>query len=71
VLACLLVRFIFKFLIVQELHLYITRMGGETEMLPTSHTCFNHLELPEYASEAKMQAKLELAIQNSVGFGII
>jgi ubiquitin-protein ligase E3 A len=46
-------------------------MGGESEMLPTSHTCFNHLELPEYASEAKMRAKLELAIQNSVGFGML
>jgi len=55
----------------KELHLYISRYGDDSEMLPTSHTCFNHLELPEYSSETKMVAKLEKAIVNSVGFGLL
>jgi ubiquitin-protein ligase E3 A len=40
-------------------------------MLPVSHTCFNHLELPRYSSEEKLKAKLEIAISNSVGFGLL
>jgi len=55
----------------KELHLYISRYGDDSEMLPTSHTCFNHLELPEYSSEEKMTTKLEKAIVNSIGFGLL
>jgi ubiquitin-protein ligase E3 A len=55
----------------KELHLYISRYGDDSEMLPTSHTCFNHLELPEYSSEDKMVSKLEKAIVNSIGFGLL
>ena len=32
----------------KELHLTITRAGPDSDQLPTSHTCFNHLLLPEY-----------------------
>ena len=32
-----------------ELHLTITRAGPDSDQLPTSHTCFNNLVLPEYS----------------------
>lgn len=38
--------------------------------LPTSHTCFNHLLLPEYSSAEKLRRLLMLAIANSTGFGL-
>jgi len=49
----------------------ISRAGPDSDRLPTSHTCFNHLLLPEYASKAKLQKCLTLAIQNSKGFGLM
>jgi len=55
----------------KELHFYITKYGEDSELLPTSHTCFNHLELPQYNSEDKLSSKLEKAILNSVGFGLL
>ena len=42
-----------------------------TRRLPTSHTCFNHLLLPEYASKEKLETKLRLAIAQSEGFGLM
>ena len=39
--------------------------------LPTSHTCFNHLLLPEYNSKEKIKEKLLIAIKYSKGFGLI
>lgn len=38
--------------------------------LPTSHTCFNQLDLPEYSSKEVLKQKLLLAIQEGKeGFG--
>jgi E3 ubiquitin-protein ligase HUWE1 len=38
--------------------------------LPSAHTCFNQLDLPEYATETILREKLLLAIrEGSVGFG--
>jgi ubiquitin-protein ligase E3 A len=54
-----------------NLRLTISRSGGDSEILPTSHTCFNHLLLPEYSSEAKLKRKLLIAIQNARGFGLM
>ena len=48
----------------------IQRAGPDTEALPTSHTCFNYLLLPEYSSAGKLRHKLKLAIENAVGFGL-
>jgi hypothetical protein len=40
------------------------------ESLPTAHTCFNQLDLPDYGSEDMLRDKLLLAIrEGSVGFG--
>lgn len=35
--------------------LYVGRHGEDSEMLPSSHTCFNHLLIPEYASKDKLR----------------
>lgn len=39
--------------------------------LPSSHTCFNVLLLPEYVEEEKLKIKLLLAMENAEGFGMI
>merc|ERR1712065_11026 len=49
--------------------LTIQRNGVDSELLPTSATCYSLLLLPDYATKEKMQAKILLAIKNSVGFG--
>lgn len=49
----------------------IVRMGNDSEQLPTSSTCFGKLYLPEYKDKEKMKRKLELAIQNAKGFGVV
>lgn len=38
--------------------------------LPTAHTCFNVLLLPEYSSQQKLKEKLLKAIQYAHGFGL-
>jgi hypothetical protein len=53
-----------------KLPLLIQRAGPDTEHLPTSHTCFNSLLLPEYSSKEKLRAKLLTAIENAQGFGL-
>jgi hypothetical protein len=49
----------------------IIRIGGDTESLPTSSTCFGKLWLPEYRGREKLRKKLGIAIRNSEGFGIV
>ena len=50
---------------------FILQRGGDDSMdLPTSHTCFNMLTLPEYKSRAKMRDRLTIAIRNATGFGL-
>ena len=50
--------------------LVIQRGGGETNRLPTSHTCFNVMLLPDYSSESDMKSRLLTAIENAQGFGL-
>jgi hypothetical protein len=49
----------------------ICRAGADSRSLPTSSTCFGKLMLPEYKSKEKMKGKLDLAIRNAQGFGIV
>jgi len=50
--------------------LNIHRAYGGDVALPTAHTCFNQLDLPEYSSEDILREKLLLAIrEGSEGFG--
>jgi len=53
-----------------KLQLVISKNGTDSDKLPTAHTCFNHLLLPEYSSKQKLKEKLLTAIQNSEGFGL-
>jgi ubiquitin-protein ligase E3 A len=39
--------------------------------LPTAHTCFNVLLLPEYESKEKLNDRLMKAINYSKGFGML
>lgn len=54
-----------------SLRFTISRAGPDSEQLPTSHTCFNHLLLMEYATKEKLERKLRAAIRESEGFGLI
>lgn len=53
-----------------QLRMLIQRASGDTDRLPTSHTCFNVLLLPEYVSEDKMRRMVLTAIDNAQGFGL-
>lgn len=48
----------------------LQRAGPDSDKLPTAHTCFNALLLPEYGSRDKLRSKLLTAIQNAQGFGL-
>lgn len=54
-----------------SMHLTISKQGPDSDQLPTSHTCFHHLLLPDYESKEKLTKLLRLALQNSKGFGLI
>lgn len=48
----------------------IHRTFATTERLPSAHTCFNQLDLPEYQSKEQLQERLRLAIhEGAEGFG--
>ncbi|KAG2488735.1 hypothetical protein HYH03_012734 [Edaphochlamys debaryana] len=49
----------------------ISRAGAHSDRLPSAHTCFNHLLLPHYNSKAMLKERLELALQNAEGFGLM
>jgi ubiquitin-protein ligase E3 A len=54
----------------KNIGLKIQRMGPDSESLPTSHTCFNVLLLPEYSSKEKLEDRLRKAITECEGFGL-
>jgi len=48
----------------------IHRVAGDSNRLPTAHTCFNQLDLPEYSDEDKLRRSLLVAIREGAeGFG--
>ncbi|XP_063374930.1 ubiquitin-protein ligase E3A [Cydia amplana] len=54
-----------------HLKLVIARNGPDCDRLPTAHTCFNVLLLPEYESRDKLEDRLMKAISYSKGFGML
>lgn len=54
-----------------RLKLVIARNGPDCDRLPTSHTCFNVLLLPEYSTKDKLEERLLKAINYSKGFGML
>lgn len=52
------------------LHRFNIHKAYGSHLLPSAHTCFNQLDLPEYASEEETREKLLIAIrEGSEGFG--
>ncbi|KAJ1542899.1 NEDD4 E3 ubiquitin-protein ligase [Cladochytrium tenue] len=41
---------------------------GTVDQLPKSHTCFNRLDLPPYPTLEQLDAKLTMAIEETIGF---
>ncbi|XP_018332233.1 ubiquitin-protein ligase E3A [Agrilus planipennis] len=54
-----------------KLKLVIARNGTDSDRLPTAHTCFNVLLLPEYDTKEKLKDRLIKAINYSKGFGML
>jgi len=54
-----------------KLKLTIAKNGSDSERLPTAHTCFNVLLLPEYSTKEKMNDLLMKAIKECKGFGML
>ena len=48
----------------------VVDVAKDTDALPTAHTCFNVLLLPEYANEEKLRERLETALAHAEGFGL-
>ena len=44
---------------------------GDPNYLPVAHTCFNLLDLPDYATKEKLKFKLLQAIHGTQGFGLV
>ena len=53
-----------------KLEFVVSKNGTEDSRLPSAHTCFNHLLLPDYSSIEAMREKLKFAIYHSEGFGL-
>ncbi|XP_055691470.1 ubiquitin-protein ligase E3A isoform X1 [Lutzomyia longipalpis] len=54
-----------------RLKMVISRNGPDSDRLPTSHTCFNVLLLPEYNTKEKLKRLLLKAISYCKGFGML
>eukprot|EP00092_Neocalanus_flemingeri_P033596 GFUD01036523.1.p1 GENE.GFUD01036523.1~~GFUD01036523.1.p1 ORF type:complete len:884 (-),score=250.21 GFUD01036523.1:199-2850(-) len=54
-----------------KLKLIIAKNGPDSDRLPSAHTCFNVLLLPEYSSKEKMNSLLMKAIKECKGFGML
>ena len=54
-----------------SLSITVTNGGGDLNKLPTAHTCFNNLILPDYKNKEQMKKAILTAINYSEGFGLI
>jgi hypothetical protein len=54
----------------RDVPLRLQRNGDGDARLPTAHTCFNTLMLPEYTCFEALRDKLALALANHEGFGL-
>ncbi|KAI9562370.1 hypothetical protein GHT06_013335 [Daphnia sinensis] len=53
-----------------EMSFKITRLRDRPAFLPSAHTCFNQLVLPDYPDRETLQQKLFIALSNAEGFGL-
>lgn len=54
-----------------KLKMTITKNGPDSNRLPSAHTCFNILLLPEYQSKSLLKDRLLKALENAMGFGMV
>ena len=54
-----------------SLPITISNGGADKEQLPSAHTCFNNLILPNYQNKEKLKKNILIAINYSEGFGLI
>jgi len=54
-----------------SLHITVSNGGTDLNQLPSAHTCFNNLILPDYKDKEKMKKAILTAINYSEGFGLI
>jgi ubiquitin-protein ligase E3 A len=54
----------------EKLNLVISKNGSEDGRLPSAHTCFNHLLLPDYSSIEIMKERINYAMRQAEGFGL-
>jgi hypothetical protein len=54
-----------------SLTITISNGGSDTNQLPSAHTCFNNLILPNYKNKELLKKNLHIAINYSEGFGLI
>jgi hypothetical protein len=54
-----------------NLNFVVSRNGTDESRLPSAHTCFNHLLLPEYKRKERLKEQLLKAINDTEGFHII
>jgi hypothetical protein len=47
----------------------VSMAQGSTDLLPTSQTCFNKFNLPQYPNEETLRAKVSIAIEADSGMG--
>jgi len=49
----------------------LVRRQPLSDMLPVAHTCFFHLDMPEYRDKDTLRSKLVYAVQNGVTFDVV
>lgn len=54
----------------RAVELVVSRNTDEEARLPSAHTCFNHLLLPEYKSLEVMRERVRFAMGETEGFGL-
>ena len=55
----------------KSLKFYIIKDGEDDQRLPSSHTCFNQLLIPQYTRKEVLRERLQTAVDNATGFGMV
>lgn len=50
---------------------FVVQKHANQTHLPTAHTCFNVLLLPEYDNIEVLEKNIQLILKNNQGFGLI
>ena len=50
---------------------FVIQKHADSSKLPTAHTCFNVLLLPEYETKEKLEKNVRIILEHNQGFGLI